>query len=126
MRSWGLLVAAVVCEVTATLALKGALDRPALYVVVVIGYVAAFTLLSLVFRAGMGLGVAYGIWCALGVAGTALLSVVVLDETVTPPMLVGIALVIAGVLAVEVGSHRARLPATTCQEAVPAGTEDPR
>ncbi|MBL0746749.1 DMT family transporter [Nocardioides baculatus] len=107
MRSWFLLVAAVASEVTATLALKGALDRPALYVVVVAGYVAAFTLLTLVFRAGMGLGVAYGIWAALGVAGTALLSALLFDEAVTPVMLVGIVLVVLGVLAVEVGSHRA-------------------
>jgi small multidrug resistance pump len=107
MRSWILLVAAVVSEVTATLALKGALDRPAHYVVVVAGYVAAFTLLTMVFRAGMGLGVAYGIWAALGVAGTALLSALLFGEAVTPVMLVGIVLVVAGVLAVEVGSHRA-------------------
>lgn len=107
MRSWILLVAAVVSEVTATLALKGALGRPLLYVVVVAGYVAAFTLLTLVFRAGMGLGVAYGIWAALGVAGTALLSALLFGEAITPVMLVGILLVVAGVLAVEVGSHRA-------------------
>lgn len=107
MRSWTLLVAAVVSEVTATLALKGALDRPWLYVVVVAGYAAAFTLLTLVLRAGMGLGVAYGLWAALGVTGTALLSALVFGEALTPVMLVGIALVVAGVLAVEIGSHRA-------------------
>jgi small multidrug resistance pump len=105
MRSWWLLLAAVLCEVSATLALKAALSHSALYVVVVIGYVAAFVLLSLIFRAGMTLGVAYGIWSALGVAGTAILSAVIFDESLTGWMLVGIALVIAGVLAVEVGSH---------------------
>jgi small multidrug resistance pump len=105
MRSWWLLLAAVLCEVSATLALKAALSHSALYVVVVIGYVAAFVLLSLIFRAGMTLGVAYGIWSALGVAGTAILSTVIFDESLTGWMLVGIALVIAGVLAVEVGSH---------------------
>jgi small multidrug resistance pump len=105
MRSWWLLLAAVLCEVSATLALKAALSHAALYVVVVIGYVAAFVLLSLIFRAGMTLGVAYGIWSALGVAGTAILSTVIFDESFTGWMLVGIALVIAGVLAVEVGSH---------------------
>ena len=105
MRSWSLLLAAVVCEVSATLALKGALSRPALYVVVVVGYVAAFALLALIFRAGMSLGVAYGLWSALGVAGTAILSAVIFEEPLTGWMLVGIALVIAGVLAVEVGTH---------------------
>lgn len=112
MRSWSLLLAAVVCEVSATLALKAALSQPALYGVVVAGYVAAFALLALIFRAGMSLGVAYGLWSALGVAGTAILSALIFEEPLTRWMLVGIALVIAGVLAVEVGSHpRARTKA---------------
>ena len=105
MRSWWLLLAAVVSEVSATLALKAALSHSALYAVVVVGYVAAFVLLSLIFRAGMSLGVAYGIWSALGVAGTAVASAALFEEPLTGWMLVGIALVIAGVLAVEVGSH---------------------
>jgi small multidrug resistance pump len=105
VRSWWLLLAAVVSEVSATLALKAALSHSVLYVVVAVGYVAAFVLLSLIFRAGMSVGVAYGIWSALGVAGTAVLSAVIFEESLTGRMLVGIALVIAGVLAVEVGSH---------------------
>ncbi len=105
MRSWWLLLAAVVCEVSATLALKAALSSPALYAVVAIGYVAAFALLALIFRAGMSLGVAYGIWSALGVAGTAVASAALFEEPLTGWMLIGIALVITGVLAVEVGSH---------------------
>ena len=108
MRSWILLLSAVASEVAATLALKGALEHPALYVVVAIGYLAAFTLLTLVFRAGMGLGVAYGVWAALGVTGTAVLSALVYGETITAPMVVGIVLVVAGVVTVEIGSHRAR------------------
>lgn len=67
MTTWLLLAAAILCEVAATLSLKGALDRPALYVVVVAGYMASFTLLAAVLRRGMGLGVAYGIWSACGV-----------------------------------------------------------
>ena len=35
---------------------------------VAIGYLAAFAFLSLTLSAGMGLGVAYGIWAASGVA----------------------------------------------------------
>ena len=41
---------------------------------VVTGYVASFVLLSLALDAGMGIGVAYGIWTAVGVAFTAVLS----------------------------------------------------
>jgi small multidrug resistance pump len=75
-----LLGAAIVTEVAGSLSLKGALEYPALYVVVVVGYLAAFVLLTLVLRAGMPVGVAYGIWGALGVALTALLSAVIFAE----------------------------------------------
>ena len=108
MTKWLLLAAAILSEVTASLSLKGALDHRALYLVVAIGYVASFVLLSYVLRHGMALGVAYGIWGALGVALTAVMSTLLYDEVFTGLMAVGIALVVAGVLAVELGAHRAR------------------
>lgn len=107
MTKWLLLGAAIAAEVTATLALKGALDHPALYVVVAVGYVASMVLLAAVLRRGVGLGVAYGIWGALGVVSTAVLSALIYDEPLTPLMGVGIAVIIAGVLLVEMGSQAA-------------------
>ncbi|WP_226344875.1 DMT family transporter [Agilicoccus flavus] len=108
MTTWFLLAAAVASEVTASLSLKGALERPGLYAVVGLGYVASFTFLALVLRRGMALGVAYGIWGALGVAATAVLSSLIFGEALTGLMGVGIALIIAGVLAVELGSQQAQ------------------
>lgn len=103
-RAWWLLGAAIAFEVTATLSLKGALAIPALYAVVVVGYVAAFVCLSRVLRAGMPLGVAYGVWSAAGVALTAGLSMLIFDEPVTVLMACGMALVVGGVLCVELGA----------------------
>ncbi|WP_199906900.1 DMT family transporter [Aeromicrobium chenweiae] len=108
MRKWLLLGSAIAFEVSASLSLKGALDRPLLYAVVVVGYVASFVLLSRVLVAGLPLGVTYGIWGAVGVAATAVLSAWIFDERLTALMLGGITLVIAGVLLVEIGSQRAR------------------
>ncbi len=102
---WLLLVAAIASEVTGSLALKGALDAPALYAVVVVGYTATFALLGAVLRLGVPLGVAYGIWGALGVAATAVLSALIFGEVITPMMRVGLALVVLGVLVVELGSY---------------------
>ncbi|MFF9490644.1 hypothetical protein [Streptomyces sp. NPDC014676] len=51
MKKWLLLTAAILLEVTAALPLRGALEHPALYVVVAIGYSASFVALSLVLRA---------------------------------------------------------------------------
>ena len=45
-KAWLLLIPAILVEVTASLALKGALEHPALYVVVVIGYLSGFVLLA--------------------------------------------------------------------------------
>lgn len=107
MRAWLLLAGAVLLEVTATLSLRAALDHPAWYVVVVVGYSGAFVALALVLRAGIGIGVAYGIWAALGVALTAVLAAAVFGDPLTAGMGVGIALVIGGVLCVELGSQAA-------------------
>lgn len=108
MKIWLLLLVAIACEVTASLSLKGALDRPGLYAVVVVGYLASFVLLDAVLRRGLPLGVAYGVWGALGVAATAVMSALVFDEPISALMGAGIVLVIGGVLVVELGSHRAR------------------
>lgn len=101
----GALFAAIVCEVAATLSLKGALTHPWLVAVVVLGYGTSFFLLALTLRRGMAVGVAYGIWGATGVVLTALLSVVIFGEAITPVMALGMALIILGVGLVELGSH---------------------
>lgn len=108
---WILLLAAILTEVAASLSLKASLTQPGFLAIVVLGYVAAFTCLTFALRRGLPLGVAYGIWAAAGVALTALLSAVIFGEALTPLMLGGIVLVIAGVLCVELGSRRHPAPA---------------
>ncbi|WP_425546269.1 DMT family transporter [Agrococcus versicolor] len=115
VRRWLLLGGAIGLEVSASLALKAALDAPALHVLVVAGYVGSFACLGGTLRAGMPLGVAYGIWGATGVALTAVLSTALFAEPLTPLMGIGIVLIIGGVLLVELGSqaaHRRRGAAT--------------
>lgn len=107
VKKWLLLITAILTEVSATLSLRAALDHPAWYVVVVGGYLAAFTALSFVLREGMGLGVAYGIWGATGVVLTAVFATFLFGDPLTATMGVGIALVIGGVLCVELGSQAA-------------------
>ena len=105
--AWTALGGAIISEVSATLALRQALNQPGFYIVVGIGYALAFILLSLTLKAGMPLGVAYGLWGALGVALTAVLSMLVFGEPMTLLVALGIALIMAGVLLVEVGAQRA-------------------
>ena len=102
--AWLALGGAIISEVSATLALRQALNQPGFYAVVGIGYALAFVLLSLTLKAGMPLGVAYGVWSAGGVAVTAIASRLFFNEPLTRTMMAGIALIMAGVLLVEIGS----------------------
>ncbi|WP_411375117.1 DMT family transporter [Arthrobacter sp. MPF02] len=107
MKRWLSLAGAIITEVSATLALKAAIEAPGWYVMVVFGYVTAFLLLSLCLRLGMTISVAYGAWGAGGVTATALLSASIFDEPLTWLMGAGMALILAGVITVEVGSQKA-------------------
>ena len=105
MNRWLMLGVAIVSEVVGTLALRAATDHAAWFAVVAVGYVVAFALLGAVLAAGMPVGVAYGIWAATGVALTAVLATLVFSDPFTVQIGFGIALVMVGVLLVEVGSH---------------------
>lgn len=112
-----LLVGAIVTEVCATLALRASQDDGVWLILVVAGYGAAFTLLTLTLRTGMAIGVAYGIWGAVGTALTALLAAPLFGDPFTWPIAAGIALIVAGVLLVEFGSHGAITRKATGHEA---------
>jgi len=105
MIGWLFLTGAILTEVAATLALRAAVHgHKAWYVVVSVGYLSAFSLLSLALGAGLPLGVAYGVWAAVGVALTAVASKYLFDEPLTWVMGAGIALIMGGVLLVELGA----------------------
>ena len=105
MIGWLFLAGAIATEVTATLALQASVKGSKLwYAVVGVGYVAAFVLLSFTLDAGVPLGVAYGIWSAIGVALTAVLGKFLFKQPFTWLMALGIALIIGGVLLIETGS----------------------
>jgi small multidrug resistance pump len=105
------LAGAIIAEVIATSFLKltsGERVTWWAFPIVVVGYVAAFSMLSLALGRGVPLGTAYGIWAGMGVALVAGVSWLVFGETLTVGQLVGIALIIAGVALVELtGEHGA-------------------
>ncbi len=100
-----LLGLAIAFEVAATTSLKlsEGFTRIVPSAIVVVGYSAAFVLLSAALARGMALGVAYAVWAAIGVALVALIGVALFDETLTWVQVGGIGLVIGGVVALEMG-----------------------
>lgn len=101
-----LLAFAIASEVVATISLKlsEGFTRLVPSIVVVIGYLVAFGLLSQALTRGLGVSVAYGVWAAAGVALVAVVGAVFLGESLTWVQVGGIGLVIAGVLALELGA----------------------
>ena len=108
MRKWALLAGAIIAEVIGTMSLRATVDKPLWIPVVVAGYLTAFVLLGLTLRAGTPIGIAYGVWGACGVALTAVLGAVIFAERLSLTTLAGIAVIIAGVVTIEIGSRSHR------------------
>lgn len=105
---YAILVLAIAAELFATMCLRASegFARPLPSIGAAAGYAAAFWLLSLALVRGMPVGVAYGIWAAVGVAAVALLGWLLFDEGLTLVQGGGLVLIIAGVLALELGGAR--------------------
>ncbi len=108
MQNWIYLVIAIACEVAATSALKAAegFTRLVPSVIVVAGYVTAIYLLSLTLRT-IPVGVAYAIWSGVGVALIAVIGWVFLGQKLDLPAIVGLVLIVAGVVVINLFSKTA-------------------
>ncbi|WP_444961672.1 DMT family transporter [Nocardiopsis sp. M1B1] len=104
---WLWLAGAIIAEVIATTSLKlsEGFSRPLPSVLVVVGYVGAFLMLSQSLTRGINLGVAYGVWAAVGIALVAMIGTLLFGESLTWVQIGGIALIIAGVMALELGGR---------------------
>ena len=100
---WLTLAGGILLEVFSTLGLRASdgFRKRAWIAPVIVGYVASFALISWTLSLGMPVGIAYGVWSACGVALVALMAKVLFGEALTPVMIAGIALIIAGVLTIE-------------------------
>ena len=105
MGAYLLLALAIGAEVSATVSLKlsEGFSKLVPSIVVVLGYGVAFVALSYVLKMGLPIGVAYAIWAAAGVALVAIIGILFLKEPVNAAMIAGLALVIGGVVLIELG-----------------------
>ena len=101
---WLALAGAILVEVVATLALRASdgFRKKAWIAPIVAGYLVSFCLLWVSLGLGMPVGIAYGVWSACGVALVAVIARFLFAEPLTWMMAAGIALIVGGVLMIEV------------------------
>ena len=105
MNKWIALGIAIVSETIATSAMKASEGFTKLVpsVIVVVGYVIAFYFLSVTLKS-IPVGVAYAIWSGVGIVLVSLAGWLVFGQKLDAPALIGIALIAAGVIVMNVFS----------------------
>jgi multidrug transporter EmrE-like cation transporter len=108
MSAWLLLGLAIVAEVIGTRALKASegFTRLGPSVVVVAGYAIAFYCLSLVLKT-LPVGITYAVWSGLGIVLITLGAFGVYGQKIDLPGLIGMGLIMAGVVVLNVFSKTA-------------------
>ena len=108
LQSWGYLAIAIVAEVIATSALKAsaAYTNTSPTLVVIAGYGVAFYYLARALEV-IPVGIAYAIWSGVGIVLITLFAWLVYGQALDLPAIIGMALIIAGVLVVNLFSRSA-------------------
>ena len=106
MSPWLTLAIAIVAEVIGTTALKASDGFTRLWpsAVVVVGYGVSFYCLSLVLRS-IPVGVTYAVWSGLGIVLISLVAFAVYGQRIDTAGLIGMGLIIAGVLVLNLFSR---------------------
>jgi small multidrug resistance pump len=105
LQSWLYLLVAIVAEVIATSALKASatFTRPVPSAVVVVCYGLAFYFLARALET-VPVGIAYAIWSGVGILLITVIAWLVYGQALDLPALVGLALIVAGVVVLNVFS----------------------
>ena len=106
---WIYLAIAVVCETVAFTALQASqkMTRPGPTALFVAGYGAAFYLLALTLQY-LPAGVVYALWSGLGICLIAVIAWLVFNQTLDGAAVLGLGLIIAGIVVIQVFSETAR------------------
>lgn len=105
MNHWVLLAVSIAAEVLGTTLLKysDGFTRPGPTLGALTAYAFAFYLVSLVFRT-LPVGVVYAIWSGVGIVLTGLIGLFVFGQKPDLPALIGMAMIIGGVLVINLFS----------------------
>lgn len=96
---------AIVAEVIGTIALKATNGFTVLVpsIIVMLGYSAAFVLLSFCLRE-IPVGIAYGIWSGLGVVLVSVAGIFIYKQALDLPAIIGLAMIVVGVAVIHLFS----------------------
>lgn len=105
MHPWLMLAIAIAAELAATTALKlsAGFTRLAPTIVVALGYLISFFMLSQVLKT-QEVGIVYAIWSGAGLAIIALIGVIFLGESVSALKIAGLLAIFAGVVLLNFAS----------------------
>lgn len=103
--AWLLLGAAITAEITAALALRSCdgFTKPLPAVLALAAFGTAFYAVSLALET-IPVSVAYPVWAGAGAAGVAFFGVLALRERASVGQVIGVALVVAGIVLLNLGS----------------------
>lgn len=103
--NWLYLAIAIAAEVVATSALKASegFTRWGPALLTIVGYGIAFYCLSLTLRT-IPVGIAYAIWSGAGIVAISAIGYFLFRQTLDAPALIGIGLIVAGVLVLNIFS----------------------
>ena len=103
MKNWLFLFTAIICEVIATSSIKSSegFTKIAPSLLVIIGYGAAFYLLSLTLKS-IPVGIAYAIWSGLGIVLVTLVAWFMYGQKLDLFGYVGMGLIVSGVIVLNV------------------------
>jgi quaternary ammonium compound-resistance protein SugE len=104
LNPWVLVLIAGLMETAWALGLKYSegFTRPLPSALTVVGALISFWLLSLAMKE-LPVGTAYAVWVGIGAVGTAIAAVFLFGDPVTPLRVLGIALIVAGIAALQFG-----------------------
>lgn len=108
MNQWTFLAIAILSEIIATTFLKASEGFSQIWpsIFAVLGYAVAFYFLALTLKT-MPVGIAYAVWSGVGIAIITLIAWVLFDQKLDLAALVGIALIVLGVIVINVFSKSA-------------------
>ena len=106
MNHWLALAIAIVAEVVATSTMKSTNEFTRFWpsLVVVLGYGAGFYFMAISLRV-LPVGIMYAIWAGMGIVLVSVIAWVVHRQALDMPAIIGIGLIIAGVVVINVCSR---------------------